>query len=75
MYEVHNGHELAQLDEVTSIVRQNIADLRSLMESTRQVNDDNLSFIEHKKEEIQRMREQQLHYIEYGFGEVIKKLE
>lgn len=52
MFEVHNGHELAQLEEVTTIVRQNIADLRTLMESTRQINDDNVSFIEHKREEI-----------------------
>ena len=27
MYQDHNGHELAQLDDVTAIVRQNIFDL------------------------------------------------
>ena len=39
------------------------------------MNDDNLSFVEHKRSEVARMREQQLYYIEYGFSEVIKKLE
>ena len=57
MFETCNGHDLAQLDEVTGIMRQNIADLSQLMESTRRVNDDNLSFIEHKRSEIIRMKE------------------
>ena len=75
MYEVHNGHDLAQLDEVTGIVRQKVSDLRALMDSTRQVNDDNLSFVEHRRDEVTRMKEQQLYYIDYGFDEVIKKLQ
>ena len=57
MYEVHNGHDLAQLDEVTGIVRQKVSDLRALMDSTRQVNDDNLSFVEHRRDEVTRMKE------------------
>lgn len=58
MYEVHNGHELAQLDEVTGIVRQNVNDLKTLMESTRRVNDDNMSFVDHRRSEVLRMKEQ-----------------
>ena len=45
------------------------------MESTRQANDDNMSFVALRRDEVERMREQQLYFIEYGFGEVIKKLE
>lgn len=75
MYEVHNGHELAQLDEVTGIVRQNVSDLKTLMESTRRVNDDNMSFVEHRRSEVLRMKEQQIYYIDFGFDEVIKKLQ
>lgn len=75
MFESCNGHELSQLDEVTGIVRRNVADLRSLMESTRTTNDGNVTYIEHKMNEIERMKEQQIYFIEYGFGEVIKKLE
>ena len=75
MFETCNGHELAQLDEVTGIVRQNIEDLSQLMESTRRINDDNISFVEHRRSEVLRMKEQQIYFIEYGFAEVIKKLE
>ena len=75
MFETCNGHELAELDEVTINVRKNISDLRQLMDSTRTINDDNVSFVGHKRDEVLRMKEQQLAYIEYGFGEVIKKLE
>lgn len=75
MFESCNGHELSQLDEVTGIVRRNVADLRSLMQSTRTTNDGNVTYIEHKMNEIERMKEQQIYFIEYGFGEVIKKLE
>ena len=58
MFETHNGHELAQLEEVTAIVRENVTDLRTLMDNTRRVNDDNLSFIEHRRSEISRMKDQ-----------------
>ena len=75
MFETHNGHELAQLEEVTAIVRENVTDLRTLMDNTRRVNDDNLSFIEHRRSEISRMKDQQIYFIDYGFSEVIKKLE
>lgn len=75
MFEIHNGHELAQLDEVTGIVRQNVSDLKTLMESTRRVNDDNMSFVEHRRSEVLRMKEQQIYYIDFGFDEVIKKLQ
>ena len=57
MFETCNGHELAQLDEVTGIVRQNIEDLSQLMESTRRINDDNTSFVEHRRSEVLRMKE------------------
>ena len=57
MFETCNGHELAQLDEVTGIVRQNISDLSQLMESTRRINDDNISFVEHRRSEVLRMKE------------------
>jgi len=75
MFESHNGHELSQLEEVTGIVRRNVTDLRALMESTRSTNDGNISFVEHRRDEILRMKEQQIYFIEYGFGEVIKKLQ
>lgn len=56
-------------------MRQKVTDLHNIMESTRQTNDDNMSFVALRRDEVDRMREQQLYFIEYGFNEVIKKLE
>ena len=39
------------------------------------MNDDNLAFVEHRRGEIARAREKQMEYIEFGFAEVIRKLE
>ena len=58
MFEQCRGHELAQMDEVTGIVRRNVEDLASLMASTRQTNDGNVTYIEHKRDEVLRMKEQ-----------------
>ena len=56
-------------------MKQNIKDLQKLINSTRTINDDNISYIEHKREEVQNMREQQMKNIDIGFAEVIKGLE
>ena len=41
MFSDHNGHELAQLEVVTNIIKQNIYDLNKLMLNTKRINDDN----------------------------------
>lgn len=41
MFSDHNGHELAQLEDVTNIIKQNIYDLNKLMLNTKRINDDN----------------------------------
>ena len=57
MFSDHNGHELAQLEDVTNIIKQNIYDLNKLMINTKRINDDNRSFVDHIKAEIQRLNE------------------
>ena len=74
MFSDYNGHELAQLEDVTNIIKQNIYDLNKLMLNTKRINDDNRQFIEHIKQEIQRLNEQQARNIDKGFNELILKL-
>ena len=74
MFSDHNGHELAQLEDVTNIIKQNIYDLNKLMLNTKRINDDNRQFIEHIKQEIKRLNEQQARNIDKGFNELILKL-
>jgi hypothetical protein len=52
MFSEHNGHELAQLEDVTGIIKQNVYDLHKLMINTKRINDDNRSLILHVREEI-----------------------
>lgn len=75
MFAEHNGHELAQLEDVTSIIRQNIYDLHKLLLNTKRINEDNRNYITHIREEVARLKEQQLRNIDKGFGDLIKRLE
>ena len=75
MFSEHNGHELAQLEDVTSIVRKNISDLQKLIINTKKINEDNQGYITHVRDDVNRLREQQIKNIDQGFSEVIKKLE
>lgn len=75
MFSTHNGHEMAELEDVTGIMKQNIKDLNQLLQNTKRINDDNISYIDHKKSEVINLKEQQLQNIDIGFAEVIKGLE
>jgi len=75
MFSDHNGHELAQLEDVTNIIRQNIYDLHKLLLNTKRINDDNRSYVTHVHEEVARLKDQQLKNIDKGFSDLIKKLE
>lgn len=57
MFAEHNGHELAQLQDVTGIVRRNISDLQKLILNTKRANEDNAGSVEKVKAEVFRMRD------------------
>ena len=75
MFIQHTGHELAELEDVTGIMKQNIKDLSKLLSNTRKINDDNVDYIDHKKSEVLSLKEKQIQNIDIGFSEVIKGLE
>ena len=56
-------------------MKQNIQDLNAMIVETKKRHDDNTSFIEHKRNEVIRLRDTQMKLIEAGFDDVIKKLE
>lgn len=60
---------------MTSIIRQNIYDLHKLLLNTKRINEDNRNYITHIREEVARLKEQQLRNIDKGFGDLIKRLE
>lgn len=75
MFAEHNGHELAQLEDVTGIIKQNVYDLHKLMLNTKRINDDNRTLVTHVREEVLRLKENQLKNIDKGFGDLIHRLE
>lgn len=60
---------------MTNIIKQNIYDLHKLLLNTKRINEDNRNYIQHIKEEILRLKDQQLRNIDKGFGDLIRKLE
>jgi hypothetical protein len=58
MFAEHNGHELAQLEDVTNIIRQNIHDLNKLLLNTKRINEDNKNYVSHVRDEILRLKDQ-----------------
>lgn len=75
MFTEHNGHDLAQLEDVTAIIKQNIYDLNKLLLNTKRISDDNRTYIVHQREEVQRLKDQQMKNIDKGFADLIRKLE
>jgi hypothetical protein len=55
MFVDHNGHELALLEDVTSIIKQNVHDLHKLLINTKRITEDNRTYIAYVQEEIQRL--------------------
>ena len=75
MFLDHNGHELAQLEDVASIIKQNIHDLNKLLMNTKRINEDKRNYIVYLKKETDRLKEVQLKNIDQGFGALIKRME
>lgn len=75
MFAEHNGHELAQLEDVTSIIKQNIHDLNKLLMNTKRITEDKRNYIIYLKKEIDRLKEIQLKNIDQGFAALIKRME
>jgi len=75
MFADHNGHELAQLEDVTSIIKQNIQDLNKLLLNTKRITEDKKNYVVYLKKEIDKLKEVQLKNIDQGFAALIKRME
>jgi hypothetical protein len=56
-------------------VKQNVIDLRKMIDNTKRLIEDNAKMVEQVKEELARLLEQQLNNITEGFDELMRKLE
>jgi len=56
-------------------VKQNVIDLRKMIDNVKRLIEDNAKMVEQVKEELARLLEQQLNNITDGFDELMRKLE
>ena len=75
IYSNHNGHNLSILDEMGSIIKQNINDFSKMLKNVGKINDENLICVKVKYNEIKELKEQQIKIVEKSFEEIRVKLE
>ena len=75
MFDDHNGHELLQIEEMSSSLKQNVLDLQKMLVNANRLNEENRKLIDQVKDELNRLKVQQMKNIEKGFYELQKKLE
>ena len=75
MYDDHNGHSLVTVDEMSNSLKQNVIDLRKMIDNTKRVVDENDVLVTQVKDELERLMELQVANIQEGFTELVRKLE
>lgn len=75
MFDDHNGHELLQVDEMTNSLKQNVYDLQKMLVNATRLNEENRKLIDQVKDELSKLKQQQMQNIDKGFMELMKKLE
>ncbi len=75
MFDEHNGHELIQIEEMSNSLKQNVLDLQKMLVNAHRLNDENQKLVDQVKEELNRLKFQQMKNIDKGFAELQKKLE
>mmetsp|Transcript_42495 Transcript_42495/g.40743 ORF Transcript_42495/g.40743 Transcript_42495/m.40743 type:complete len:662 (+) Transcript_42495:374-2359(+) len=64
-----------QIEEMSNSLKQNVVDLRKMIDNTKRLIDENSKLVEQVQEELQRLMDQQLSNIHAGFEELFRKLE
>ena len=75
IFDEHNGHELVNIEDMASSLKQNVLDLQKMILNASRLNDENSKLLDQTREELSRLRYQQLKNIDKGFADLYKKLE
>lgn len=70
IYDDHNGHALMQIDEMSNSLKQNVIDLRKMLDNSNRLIFENQNLLDQVKEELSRLMEIQLNNINDGFAEL-----
>ena len=75
IFDEHNGHELVQIEEMANSLKQNVLDLQKMILNSSRLNDENSKLLDQTRDELSRLKFQQLKNIDKGFADLQKKLE
>ena len=74
IYDEHNGHSLIPVNEMSNSLKQNVIDLRKMLDNTKRLIDENSVLVRQVRDELERLMEVQVSNIQDGFSELIRKL-
>ena len=57
MYDDHNGHSLVTVDEMSNSLKQNVIDLRKMIDNSKRVVDENSVLVTQVRDELERLME------------------
>lgn len=57
MYDEHQQHELTSIDDMSNSLKQNVIDLRKLMDNSKRVVDENAVLVTQVRDELERLME------------------
>ena len=75
IFDEHNGHELVQIEDMATSLKQNVLDLQKMILNASRLNDENSKLLDQTRDELSRLKFQQLKNIDKGFADLFRKLE
>lgn len=70
IFDEHNGHELVQIEEMANSLKQNVLDLQKMILNSSRLNDENSKLLDQTRDELSRLKYQQLKNIDKGFTDL-----
>ena len=75
IFETHNGHHLTLLEDMSTIIKNNVKDFGKILKNLEKVNQDNQSSAENKMDDVDKQKVNQIQIVTKSFEEIIKKIE
>ena len=75
IFETHNGHHLTLLEDMSTIIKNNVEDFGKILKNLEKVNEDNQTNAENKMDDVEKQKVNQIQIVTKSFEEIIKKIE
>ena len=75
IFETHNGHHLTLLEDMSTIIKNNVEDFGKILKNLEKVNEDNQTNAENKMDDVEKQKVNQIQMVTKSFDEIMKKIE